>query len=218
MAPEQETELARIIRSIECQPVLWKKHEVWSAVQERVAPKKKRFRLFRYAAALIAFMCIKVDTLRESPFISVTVPAHDHAITPIIDESEQKVFSEKSAETITKNRKDRHQGLRPKTASVEVVRPANAINRKQHDEVNTEDDKAPEGVAMEPIETGHLSAASQDAVAEPRIKAIVGVVGWSDGNNTETRKKHRQLFQRPDPPETVYKERTAPSMVIARLK
>lgn len=218
MAHDQETELARIIRSVECQPVLWKKHEVWSAVQERVAPKKKRFRLFRYAAALIAFMCVNMDTFRESPFISVTAPAQDHAITTIIDESEQKVLSEKSAETITKNRKDRHQRLAPKTATVEVERPANAMNRKQHDEVNTEDDKAPESVAMEPIETGHLSAASEDAVAEPRIKAIVGVVGWPDGSNTDARRQRKKLFQSPEPPEMVYDERPIPSMVIARLK
>lgn len=219
MAHDQETELARIIRSVECKPVLWKKHEVWSAVQERIAPKKKSFRPFRYAAAFLAIiMCVQVDTLRESPLISVMAPAGDHAITTITDESEQMVLSEPSAGTTTKNRKDLHQGLASKTVPVEVEKPVTGMNVKRNDDVNGEDNIVPEAVAMKTIETEQLPAASEDAVVEPRVKAIVGVVGWSDGNNTESRKKHRQLFQKPDTPEMVYNERTAPSMVIARLK
>jgi hypothetical protein len=219
MAHDQETELARIIRSVECQPVLWKKHEVWSAVQERVAPKKKRFRLFRYAAALIAFMLVQVYTLKESPLISVTAPVQDQAITTIIDQSSNKSLADNHpTENITKDPKIQRRSLPPKTAPARIEKLVTTMTVEQIDHVHVEDSEVPNPAAIETIKIDNQSAASEDVIPEPRVKAIVGVIGWSDDNNTEARIRRKKLFQSPEPPEMVYDERPIPSMVIARLK
>lgn len=218
MAHDPENALARKIRSVECQAVLWRKHEVWSAIQDRTARNRKRSRVYYCAAAVIAFMFVQVYSLRESPPTDVPVPSPYQALTTI-DHSAENRLTAKRAEKVTKDQDIPDQRLPMKMDHGDAEAPVTVMTINHNKEVNLEDIDVPKAVAVESepdIENRQLLRKAP--LPEPRIRAIVGVASWHEDNSTALRQQKKNLFRKPEPTETEYDDRTINSIVIARLK
>jgi hypothetical protein len=218
MAHDLETELARKIRSVETQPVLWKKHEVWSAIHDQIAPQERRSRVYYYAAALIILMFAHADSLRENLPLSVPLPHRDQAVATTIDPPVKDQLPDKPSEAIINDRKKPAQVFRrsidppnfePAVASAAVT---------QLHQVNIESkqimDVLPVQLQPEIIET---SIAAEEPLPQTRIRAIVGVVSPT-GNEPDVPRARRKLFHKLEPPEMDYEQTRSNSIVIARLK
>lgn len=216
MEHNPESELSGKIRSIECQPVLWRKHEVWSAIPDNIRPVKKRSHIYQYAAAVVVFMFAHVYPLDHAPRTVASTSAHNPTM-PIAEP-----LAEKSSTALDSTKTDVDQLTYEST--VQQVRTATeqvTVDTPTNKELKDMSPKLSE--PMEALTTATAASLEDtidppEEIAEvPRIKAIIGVVHRQE-REIYTRKRKKKLFHKLDREEPENEAMANHGIVVARLK
>ena len=214
MEHDPESSLSAKIRSVESQPVLWRKHDVWSAVQDNIRTTKRRSYVFQYAAAVIVLMLVLSHPLRHAPNITASTSISDFTVAPTVappaEKRSEAVATAKIVVDETRSGSSDHQ-MEDRIDTQALVSPL----ENNEEEVASAGpgiiarESEPDLIAMD-AEFGQL-------VAAPRIKVIVGVVSPTD-DHTEIRKRKKKLFHKLDRLETKDHTPEIHPIVVARLK